>query len=250
MATELVKCCSILDKEAEGEVVAQRALQDFSTTTSTLGHVTCNLKLALADAFIGQEKYMQAAALLEDILITECLSSFVFIVAGLCLNKAKRRLGHLDMDLFAADSALYGSLISVWRAAAELKIEFLEELSATVSFVQQNTATETEGFKDRVDRAVSILAADASIAKDWRISVFERQFAAFLSSSREITYQAHQPLKQSPELEAVDHQILEKVKSLSLVIASWGHQKDNTLRLMLLGLGPHGKLQSPMRESC
>lgn len=43
------------------------------------------------------------------------------------------------MNLFAADSALYGSLISVQRAAAELKIEFLEELSATVSFVEQIT---------------------------------------------------------------------------------------------------------------
>lgn len=78
-------------------------------------------------------------ALLEDILTTECLSSFAYIVSSLFLNKVKCRLGHLDMNLFAADSALYGSLISVQRAAAELKIEFLEELSATVSLVEQIT---------------------------------------------------------------------------------------------------------------
>ena len=172
--TELVKCCNILNQEEQGEAMALEALQHPHSDNATRNEI-CNMQIALADSLIGLSKYNEAGKLLEEMLASEPLSTYLTTVASLRLNKIKRRLGVLDMSAFNYNGALENALTCARNSNGYLRDECLEELSCTVSFVQQRITENVPVVNTILDNASILVAKQPASTTNWRTRMLQEQ---------------------------------------------------------------------------
>ena len=172
--TELVKCCNILNQEEQGEATALETLQHRYSDNATR-HDICNVKIALADSLIGRSKYDEASELLEEILASDSLSTYLTTVASLRLNKIKRRLGVLDTSMSNYYGALQKALTCARSSNGHLRDECLEELSCTVSFVQQRTTEDVPVVNTILSNASILVARQPTSTNNWRMRMLQEQ---------------------------------------------------------------------------
>ena len=172
--TELVKCCNILHQEEQGEAMALEALQHRYSDNATLNEI-CNMQIALADSLIGRSKYKEAGKLLDEMLASGSLSTYLTTVASLRLNKIKRRLGVLDTSAFSYNGALQKALTCASDSNDHLREECLEELSCTVSFAQQKTTENVPEVKTVLSNASILVAKQPTSTTNWRTRMLQEQ---------------------------------------------------------------------------
>ena len=172
--TELVKCCNILNQEEQGEATALEALQHRYSDKATRNEI-CNMQIALADSLIGRSKYNGAGKILEEMLASESLPTYLRTVASLRLNKIKRRLGVLDTSAFNYNGALQEALTCASDSNGHLRDECLEELSCTVSFAQQRTTENVPVIKTVLNNASILVARQPTSTTNWRTRMVQEQ---------------------------------------------------------------------------
>ena len=152
---ELVKCCNILGKEDEGEVLALEALTH--ATEAAIGTQACSMQITLADSLIGQKKYQDAETLLEAVLDSSSASAYLRLLATLRLNKAKRRLGSLTRTDCFPEGHLSAALWSPEEMSVDVRNECLDELASTRCCIEQKktnvqadsrTISETQRYEE------------------------------------------------------------------------------------------------------
>ena len=172
--TELVKCCNILNQEEQAEATALEALQHRYSNNATRNEI-CNMQIALADSLIGRSKYNEAGKLLEKMLASESLSTYLTTVASLRLNKIKRRLSVSDTSAFNYNGALQKALTCASESNDHLRVECLEELSCTVSFAQQRTTENVPEVETVLSNASILVAKQPASTNNWRTRMLQEQ---------------------------------------------------------------------------
>ena len=172
--TEFVKCCNILNREDQGEAIALEALRHRYSDTAARNEI-CDMQIALADSLIGRSKYSEAGRLLEEVLDSKDLSTYLTTVASLRLNKVKRRLGILDVSAFTRNSALQNVLMDASDSSSHIKDECLDELSCTVSFMQQRITKNASVVKAILDTASMVLGSQTASTRSWRTCALQEQ---------------------------------------------------------------------------
>lgn len=176
MMTELVKCCNILDKAEQGESTALEALQHPDSHTALQEDICC-MHIALADALIGQSKYLEADKLLQKVLAREYISNYLMIVASLRLNKVRRRLNVVDISAFTRNGALLKVVTYANESGGHITGECLEELSCTVNFVQQRTTENAKAAEAILETAIAVAARQPISTSHWRARMLREQTA-------------------------------------------------------------------------
>lgn len=174
VTTELVKCCNILNQEEKGEATALEALQHRYSNSATRNEIGY-LQIALADSFIGQSKYSEADRVLQKVLASGYVSTYLATVASLRLNKVKRRLGVLDVSAFTRDSVLRKALTDSSDSKDHVRDECLEELSCSISFTQQKTVENVAVANPVLDAASAIVARQPISTSNWRTRILNEQ---------------------------------------------------------------------------
>ena len=137
VSTELVKCYNYLSRAEEGETYALKAMKHPSFTDDSLSS-PYQLQIAFADSLIGQGKYARAADVLEDVRSKVYTEQYLIIPVSLRLNKINRRLSRSNAPEFLTKLSL-GREYHKQKIKTEIMDEYLDEVSATVSFQQQKS---------------------------------------------------------------------------------------------------------------
>ena len=172
--TELVKCCNILNQEEQGETTALEALRHRYSDIVTRNEI-CNIQIALADSLIGQSKYNKAGKLLEEMLASGSLSTYLTSVASLRWSKIQRRLGILDTSAFNYNGALQKTLTCASDSNGHLRDECLEELSCTINFAQQRIMDNEPVVKTLLKTASILVARQPNSTTNWRTHMLQEQ---------------------------------------------------------------------------
>ena len=127
---ELVKCCNSLRLEQTGEEWAKLALSGPPELASCAE--VQYIQIALADSFIGQQRYGDAQQLLSSMSQESPLSDYLAVITILRLNKVRRRLN--DQAALLSDQSIitWDRVFKSAGSSRTLKLEAIEELVSTV----------------------------------------------------------------------------------------------------------------------
>ena len=170
VTTELVKCCNMMNEGVKGETLARHVLGSQRTPQPKFQHDLCHLKLALADALMGQGEYRTAETLMLDLLAVKSLPKRTQTIIRLRLNKARRRLGHHEIITSVAASFMQPVLESITCLNQDLKTEVLAELSATATLAAEQEVKVFERLNDIIYETVAAIAMSSNMLIDWRMN--------------------------------------------------------------------------------
>lgn len=167
---ELVKCCNILKLEQSGEKWAELALLGPSELAS------CSevqyVQIALADSFIGQQRYGDAQQLLSRMSQESCLSDYLAVVTFLRLNKVRRRLDDQDALLSDRSITTWNGAFKSAGASKTLKLELIEELVSTAFQSDHSALLRAQKL---VTIAVNSIVDDPDMQKTRQFQLLKRQ---------------------------------------------------------------------------
>lgn len=180
--TEFVKCCNILKKEHEGRKYAQNCLAHVTEAHHPVQ--VCSLRIALADAFIGEKEYARAKTTLEGILDESCPSSHLKTITSLRLSKIDRRLGVLPNLSLSSGGNLGHILHLPHDVPVDLMNECIDELTSTSSYVKQRTIDNVSTSANYLAQIKSAIPANINIADNWRITALHEQISSIEKSPK------------------------------------------------------------------
>lgn len=179
--TEFVKCCNILNKEHEGVKSAQRALAYITEADHQVQ--VCSLRIALADALIGQKEYAGAKTILEGILDGKCPSDHLKTITSLRLSKIDRRLGFWPTPCLSPGGHLGHIFLSPRDVPVDLMNECIDELTSACSFVRQRNNNGASTSVIYLAHIKSAIPVNINISDRWRVLALHEQISSISPSS-------------------------------------------------------------------
>jgi hypothetical protein len=172
LSAELVKCFNALQIDEKGESFGKHALTLLSPSEVDIRTDLMYLTIATGDSLIAQAKYGEAKIMLTSILGAQDLPPDLAAVTALRLSKVNRRLLIEDGSTLALASPLNIALPCIAQAEAQVKLEFVTEIGATIAQLVLNTtgnALDDHEVQKFLRAALEVFSQDENLRDDWRL---------------------------------------------------------------------------------
>ncbi|MCJ1236463.1 hypothetical protein MMC14_004444 [Varicellaria rhodocarpa] len=174
IVAEIIKSCNGLKYEREGECWGHRAIRYRIAPNLVYRIDSLYIKIALADALIGQSEYEKAEAVLSDVLVGTFHSAYLTTTAALRLNKVRRRLGDTRALTLDRNSALCKAVKCMDCIGPVLKAECIEELTSTVNHLRQDSTFDNREARKIIRAAQNKISTDQFSRNDWHTNSLQR----------------------------------------------------------------------------
>ena len=184
VVSELVKCYNILGQEYEGELLATSSLKDYDNTLGSIGKVY--LEIALADALTGQNRFQAAEQKLSGISDGLIYPGYLTVAIALRLNKVKRRLERRDEDLCSSNGILWKAVEWLEHLDRTLKLEFTEEVNATLFQSGNEVREQTADAQRLVAATLRSLNSDHIMLRSRQVQRLQDHFKAMMIETKTV----------------------------------------------------------------